>query len=175
MSSFAESNPCELSTLTASSVPVEENAEVGMAKSEVLQIDKLQDMPKNGVQARLTPLKSTTEAELPAEFSISEVGGYSVDMLWTDVHGTHQSCTLLQRFNMTCDSKEGYFQQGPICVKRCESGYIPQSNECEAGASTDDGHLNLILGGLIGAVAAACVGRLLFLIRKHPQQVIKAR
>ena len=34
--------------------------------------------------------------------------------------------------------------------------------------------LNVILGGLAGAVAAACVGLLLFYMRKHPQKAMKA-
>ena len=34
--------------------------------------------------------------------------------------------------------------------------------------------LNVILGGLVGAVAAACVALLLFYVQKRPKQAIKA-
>ena len=34
-------------------------------------------------------------------------------------------------------------------------------------------NLNLILGGLVGVVAAACVGLLLFYMKRHPQKVMK--
>ena len=86
-------------------------AYIGMAKSQVLVIDEVLDMRLSGVHARLTPLKSTTVKQLPAKFILSEVGGYSVDMLWTDSDGMHQSCALLRSFNLSCSSKDGYFQQ----------------------------------------------------------------
>ena len=38
----------------------------------------------------------------------------------------------------------------------------------------DSTDLNVVLGGLVGAVAAACVGLLLFYMTKHPKQAKKA-
>ena len=56
---------------------------------------------------------------------------------------------------------------------RCDAGYDNRDASCvqQANDTTD---LNVVLGGLVGAVAAACVGLLLFYLRKHPQQAMKA-
>ena len=40
--------------------------------------------------------------------------------------------------------------------------------------NSDTVDLNVILGGLVGAVLAACVALLLFYVRKRPQQAMKA-
>ena len=132
----AENDPCKSTRITASSVPVKEDAEVGMGKSQVINIDEPQDIQKTGVRARLTPLKSTTEAPLPAKFIISEVGSYSVDMLWTNGNGTQKSCALLQRFEISC-SRDGYVQHGSVC-------------EAEAEASSK---AQIVIGSVLGAIA----------------------
>lgn len=51
---------------------------------------------------------------------------------------------------------------------------LPTRSHARAFTVTqNDPDLNIILGGLVGAVAAACVGLLLFYVRKHPQRVMK--
>ena len=44
-----------------------------------------------------------------------------------------------------------------------------------AAPNQDETNLNVILGALVGAAAAACVGLLLFYLKQHPQKAMKAR
>ena len=66
------------------------------------------------------------------------------------------SCKLPSMLEISCGA--GYDNRDISCV--------PQAND-----TTD---LNVVLGGLVGAVAAACIGLLLFYLRKHPQHAMKA-
>ena len=53
-------------------------------------------------------------------------------------------------------------ETGQACIKE------------EASLKQAETNLNVILGALVGAVAAACVGLLLFYLKKHPKKAMKA-
>ena len=60
-------------------------------------------------------------------------------------------------------------------VAYCKAGYTANKRlECMPSEEKTTANLNVILGGLVGAVAAACVGLLLFYVRRRPKQAIKA-
>ena len=73
-----------------------------------------------------------------------------------------QSCSLISKLTLDCE-KHRYKRSGTVCILKA-GDQNPQQVD-----------LNVILGGLIGAVAAACVALLLFYVKKHPQRAMKAR
>ena len=151
---------------TASFDRIYENSTVWIGKSEVLRIDKV--TADLAVAARIIPLASTLEVSLPNNFTVNEIGDYSVDLLWSDSLGHPRSCSLLREFSTNC--KSGYIQQGKRCVKLCDADYIPRGKECEEAANTEAGvNMQVILGVGIGIVLALCAALLLFLIHKNPK------
>ena len=97
-----------------------ENVTVEIGKNQVLRIDKESGSADRvsanlEVTARIIPLASTWEVSLPNNFTINEIGDYSIDLLWSDSLGHPGSCSLLREFSTIC--KSGYIRQGKGCVK----------------------------------------------------------
>ena len=155
MGSVSEYGPCYSSKLTASSAAITEDGMVriagtanisvihvlllkcGLAESEVLEVDGndgvLQHILQHNndyrnITARLTPLKATEQSPLPARFTVSQVGEYSVGLEYTDSAGSPGSCMLVNRFRLDC--KDKYSEQQASCV-------LP----------SHETNLNIILGG----------------------------
>ena len=67
------------------------------------------------------------------------------------VNGSKQTCTLQSRLRVSC--RAGFKKSGPSCVERSEID------------------LRLALGGSVGAVLAAMMVVLMYLVRAHPQKL----
>jgi hypothetical protein len=113
-------------------------------------------LASNSAKVELRPVQPVSAAaEVDGKglssFALSTTGEFELHF----VHG-ESSCKLPSDLKIRCDA--GYDNRDASCVQ-------------QANDTTD---LNVVLGGLVGAVAAACVGLLLFYLRKHPQQAMKA-
>ena len=74
-----------------------------------------------------------------------------------------------------------YFLKGSVPEGGSKCGFLQElptrSTPClftVVAREVTETDLNVVLGGLVGVVAAACVGLLLFYLRKHPKKAMKA-
>ena len=126
--------------------------------------------------------------------SISDKSKISPIVIWTQDGGPENSVTLTYReghfsaqllthassgsYALWASAVEVELEMGSrMYILQTSAGSVPTRDrpyKITVASVKDSANLNIILGGLIGAVAALCAGLLLYHVMQHPEQAMKA-